>query len=698
MTSAFAGRFDELSLWRGAVASVVDEWQAFLQQHGLSDDAADAQLSALRGRLASDKLIVAFVAEFSRGKSELINAIFFADTGRRVLPATPGRTTMCPVELAHDAREPTSLSLLPITTRHGRETLAELRGETQAWTSIALDPSRPEQLCAALSEVTSTRRVSIDEARLLGLWDDAHPADNPQADAHGQVEIPAWRHALINYPHPLLRQGLVVLDTPGLNALGAEPELTLGLLPSAHATVFIVGADTGVTKSDMAIWRDHLDRRQGAAFVVLNKIDALRDPLASNDAVAAQIEAQRASTARLLDVAPERVFALSARDALVARVDCDTDAFTASGLASFEAALSAELLPQRQQVLKRLVDDTVMQVQRHATRQVGNIRRELAEETMELRSLRGKSSGKLQQVIQRVEQDALDFEKCHPRLMALRGVHSKLLATTVDSLSAEHLNAELDQMQADIKASMLNLGARKALAATFVRLRARMTQVCTHVLETREMFSGSFARLNAEFGFGLMLAPGADMGRYIEDLDPIERRFMQNLAVGKSLNIVKPTFADQFVRLLSLKLSLVWDNARIDVARWNRAMSIHIEMQLRERQRGFDKRSESLNRIRGASDELEVRIAEIERQDRDAQQQLVQLNALAAALTARAEAEPAPAAPRTSAPVVVLEDAVAAWATRSAGGGPRLVAVRDADSTGGAEGRVERRRSRANFE
>ena len=40
------------------------------------------------------------------------------------------------------------------------------------------------------------------------------------------VEVPAWRHAAINYPHPLLKRGLVVLDTPGLNAIGAEPELT----------------------------------------------------------------------------------------------------------------------------------------------------------------------------------------------------------------------------------------------------------------------------------------------------------------------------------------------------------------------------------------------------------------------------------------------------------------------------------------
>jgi hypothetical protein len=53
-------------------------------------DEPTALAAALRERLASDKLVLAFVAEFSRGKSELINAIFFADAGRRILPATPG--------------------------------------------------------------------------------------------------------------------------------------------------------------------------------------------------------------------------------------------------------------------------------------------------------------------------------------------------------------------------------------------------------------------------------------------------------------------------------------------------------------------------------------------------------------------------------------------------------------------------------
>ena len=82
-------------------------------------------------RLHQDKLVVAFVAEFSRGKSELINAIFFADFGQRLLPSSAGRTTMCPTELLHDPSRPPSIRLLPIETRLKRRDgrrVQELRG------------------------------------------------------------------------------------------------------------------------------------------------------------------------------------------------------------------------------------------------------------------------------------------------------------------------------------------------------------------------------------------------------------------------------------------------------------------------------------------------------------------------------------------------------------------------------------------
>ena len=159
--------------------------------------------------------------------------------------------------------------------------------------------------------------------------------------------MPAWRHALINYPHPLLKRGLVVLDTPGLNAIGAEPELTLGLLPSAHATVFLLGADTGVTKSDLAIWRDHLGAQALARFVVLNKIDTLADPLSTPEQIEAQIEQQQRETAHTLACRSSACSRSRRAQALAARVSGDDAGAAESRLPQLEAALGAQLLPQR---------------------------------------------------------------------------------------------------------------------------------------------------------------------------------------------------------------------------------------------------------------------------------------------------------------------------------------------------------------
>ena len=205
--ATFARSLDALSGWRSALGQRLDDLTRFLGEHDLTDAQTSFQLSALRERLAQEKLVVAFVAEFSRGKSELINAIFFADTGRRILPATPGRTTMCPVELAWDAEEAPSLALLPIETRLNGHSLAELRTQSKAWTVVPIQVGDPEQLSNALAEVTRTRHVSKDQAAALGFWDPELGDENPPVDELGRVEVPAWRHALINYPHPLLKQG-----------------------------------------------------------------------------------------------------------------------------------------------------------------------------------------------------------------------------------------------------------------------------------------------------------------------------------------------------------------------------------------------------------------------------------------------------------------------------------------------------------
>ena len=639
---SFATSLDALSGWRSALSQRLDDVARFLGEHELIDDSAGIQLSSLRERLGNEKLVVAFVAEFSRGKSELINAIFFADTGRRILPATPGRTTMCPVELAWDADEASSLMLLPIETRLDGLSLTELRPQRRAWKIVPLQVRDPEQLAQSLLEVTRTSFVSKDQARALGFWDDAHPDDNPPLDDAGRVEVPAWRHALINYPHPLLKQGLVVLDTPGLNAIGAEPELTLSLLPSAHATVFILGADTGVTKSDMAIWRDHLGSHAPTRFVVLNKIDALLDPLATAAAVQAQIAGVRRETARTLDVPPERVFPLSARQALAARVMGDEIALRESHLPELESALGTQLLPQRRQVLEDVVLEGAQQIETQVARRLGDTRRQLAEQMLELRGLRGKSSSKLRLMIERVDAETAEFEQCTVRLQALRVVHSRMLKDALVGLSSDRLREEVSEMQAVMNKSLLNLGAKKAFVVLCTKLRALLTGAQQLNVEVRDMLGASFARLNAEFGFSLALTKAPEMERYIDELSLIETNYVQYLGLTQALRLSQPKFMEQFRRMLVSKLRVVFENASGDLEIWNKSTSAQVDSQLRERRRNFRRRRESLERVQTAASELELRLGEIEAQDDRLQSLLGRTRHLLEALREQACAGPMP--------------------------------------------------------
>ena len=97
--------------------------------------------------------------------------------------------------------------------------------------TFPLDLAAPDRMSAALAQVSQVKAVPVSEAQRYGLADDENLLAPLPAGGEPLVEIPCWRHAIINFPHPLLQQGLVILDTPGLNAIGTEPELTLSHLP-----------------------------------------------------------------------------------------------------------------------------------------------------------------------------------------------------------------------------------------------------------------------------------------------------------------------------------------------------------------------------------------------------------------------------------------------------------------------------------
>ncbi len=618
MTTSFNDQFDQLGAWRREFAlrlKLLSEW---MKDNELLDAAVEERLRRLGTQVRSDKVMVAFVAEFSRGKSEMINAVFFAGYGRRIMPASAGRTTMCPTEMGYDPEVPACLRLLPIESRLQPQALMEWRMVPEKWTRIDLDVNNPQQLASALEKVAETRKVTQDEARALGFWHNQAPEDNPMVDAQGLVEVPKWRHALINIAHPLLKQGLVILDTPGLNAIGAEPELTVSLIPQAHAVVFILGADTGVTKSDLAIWREHLTTETDTAetrLVVLNKIDTLWDDLSTPAQIEAQIDRQKISTADILGIPRDRVIAVSAQKGLVAKVTDDEALLQRSCLPLLEDALGRGMMGKRQRILASAMATGITDLRAETARVINIRKRDLTEQMMELKGLQGKNAVVIKHMRSRISQEQAEFDLGGAKIHAVRSVHLKLLREVFGILGSTALKKEMSQLSGRLLEKGLKLGVKRAYGDTFDRLRANLQNVQSLCGEIQSMLGATFRQLNGEYGFSLQAPSEPQMAQYVTDLDMVERSHIQYLGIANAFKLAQPEFADRLVRALSQRLRSIHEMALGDVELWSKSAAAQLDAQLRERRRNFGRRIEAIDRIQQAAGGLEDRIQDIDQQE-----------------------------------------------------------------------------------
>ena len=629
-----AKQFTAYTEWRGNLSSTISQFKLWLSDNELSDAQIDLRLTQLLERLREDRLNVAFVAEFSRGKSELINAIFFADYGNRMLPSSAGRTTMCPTELLFDGNKLPCIELLPIQTRASNAGVTEYKRFPQEWKVIVLDIEAPDAMQDALRHVSETTRVTPDEAGRLGFEVGKDGIDLYRIGDDGLVEIPRWRHAQINFPHPLLKQGLVILDTPGLNAIGAEPELTLSLLPNAHAVLFILAADTGVTQSDLTIWKEHIGdggATKRGRMVVLNKIDGQWDELKTLAEIDAEIQRQADSCAEILNLSPTQVFPVSAQKGLVAKINGDADLLARSRLPQLEAALSEELIPAKQDIVR---DNTESEFSDVSQRMRGLLESRLAglrEQLTELTELRGKNKGVVEYMMGKVRAEKEEFESGLQRYYAVRSVFSTLTNNLFGHLGLDSLR----QLTGKTREAMLEATFSKTLADSmsgfFKQNRDSLSKSTHEINEILAMMDAVYRKFAVEHGLKLGSPTTFSLLRYEKELNRLEAWCSEHLGSMKSLLTTdKKHITQKFFEEVAVQVRRAFEKANKDAETWLRAIMAPMETQVREHQIQLKRRLESIKRIHQATDTLEDRISELESVEKHLLQQIQELEGVAA--------------------------------------------------------------------
>ncbi|MGD0462214.1 MAG: dynamin family protein [Tepidisphaeraceae bacterium] len=267
--------------------STLEEAVSHIESAG-SDFSADCtNLTELKDRLVSGRFHLAVLGQFKRGKSTLLNALL----GQDVLPT----------------------AVVPLTTAPTWVSAGELPRARVEF----IEAVRPEEF--ATTDPSQLRRFL---ARFV--TESGNPCN--------RLGVAAVRVFL---PAPILRNGVVFIDTPGIGStLRHNTETTLHFLPQCDAALFLVSADPPITETEVEFLKQ-VGTRVSRLFFVLNKIDYLNPSEASEAAEFYQkvIVEQAGINAN----AP--VFSVSAKVGLQARTIGDSDLWTRSGMAQVERHL-----------------------------------------------------------------------------------------------------------------------------------------------------------------------------------------------------------------------------------------------------------------------------------------------------------------------------------------------------------------------
>lgn len=619
--------------WKQEVAKELSRYRQWLNSMGLNSSEIDGRLNQALRTLKLDRILLAFVGEFSRGKSEMINALLCKHYGQKLLPTRIGRTTMCPTELYYDAAVSGAyIKLLPIQTRNDGVSLASYKQQLEHWVHLTINLDDPVSMKKAFQEVAKTIQVSRHDAADLGFQVEYL---EPSIEDPDKVHVPAWRHALINIDHPLLRQGLSIIDTPGLNALGSEPELTLSLLPDAHAVLFVLSAETGLTATDHMIWNEHVKeivaRRGAALYAVLNKIDMLWDEDENEQEIASHVDRLARLTAKQLGIPVDHVLPLSAKMGAKARLNADETLLGSSRLADLEDVLAHSVVTTKQRMLQQTIVNELLNMVEISREALSERLRRLEDDRRVLAAPDRNSEYERVMLTRAVQQEQQLYNRRLAVLQSARKLMENQMPVLLGAVSNQHLKEHLDKAQAAASAGVLGTGLAGAVTQFFGSLKVDLEHLKQEAETMDNLISRLYLRYAQEAQAAPMAFPRFDGSQFIKDLAELETQaapFKSRL--GNMMGAQKAS--NQFFSSVAREASGVYQRAGQLAERWCKEALAPIMQQTLQHRSRVQQQMEQLQRLNQQGSSREEQLASLESRIQQLREQGAVLDSIAARL------------------------------------------------------------------
>jgi len=185
------------------------------------------------------------------------------------------------------------------------------------------------------------------------------PEEAKELEQKKQQAFPDVSHAVVEYPLELLKKGVEIVDSPGLNDTEARNELSLGYITNCHAILFVLRASQPCTLAERRYLENYIKSRGLSIFFLVNAWDQVKesliDPDDEDELAEAEGKLRKVFHSNLadyclvdgIDMYDERVFEISALKALRKRLkDAHAD-LSGTGFAEFMGALNTFLTQER---------------------------------------------------------------------------------------------------------------------------------------------------------------------------------------------------------------------------------------------------------------------------------------------------------------------------------------------------------------
>jgi hypothetical protein len=375
------------------------------------------------------------------------------------------------------------------------------------------------------------------------------------------------------------------------------------------------------------VWREHIGTGPGR-MVVLNKIDSMWDELRTPAEVEKQIAGQVSNVAHTLGLAQQQVFPVSAQKGLVGKINHDARLLAKSRLPELEMALSSELIPAKQDIIRAQleIDINELTASRHAL--LSSRTRNVVEQLIELKSLRGKNQNIVAHMMKRIDMEKQEFDGSLLKLQGTRAVFARLSIEVFTNLGMDVLKQEIAKARKAMDKSMFSSGMREAVKNFFGHVQNNLIMSGEKIDEISEMMTVMYRKFSTEHGLALSTPMPFSLEKYRKEIAMIERVYQKQFGTAALVTTPQVVLMQKFFDSIASRVKQSFLLANRDVEAWLKVVMAPLEAQIGEHKAQLKRRKQSIERIHVASGGLEEKVVALEQMQSELDVQKRTLTAL----------------------------------------------------------------------